>query len=811
MSALSFSTGFPPKLRPWKPASKLLGSLGLATELLMTAPAGHATASPTAPATPAASTRNTGRSAQRGVHDVTAHGVERINLRAKPELTAVAGGLITPQQGTQERSVVSRAYIDIQSPTANAFQLLDLVPGANVATSDPFGLSPQTNISIRGLNGDALGYVLEGMPMSDVASYGATPSQFADSENYSQVALQQGSPDLDSPVIDAAGGLITMKYLDPSFKAGGMAAMSYGSYATRRGFIRLETGEIGNSGLRGFVSYSNTRADAWHGPGNNERQHIDFKFLKEWGQSRVSLLGSWNRTTTAYYPKTTLTAWKHYNIHGPNHLARHFDASDPQQGARYWRLWRDPEETLYLGAPMHFALTSNDRLSLDITPYAQGAYGNWPSGTTAEDAGLAGNPTATPVLRGDYLQRSYRAGFTSELHARWKWNDFFLGYWYDYSDDHETQPYSRVSATGATPDIWGTDRHGKVLQPDGRGGTEKYLAWDIHSIAQVNALYAGDHISLFNNRLLIDAGFKEIMLSRNGTNNLPDAASGYPYHVGSNTSEPLPRFGLRWKITPKDQIFLNATTNFRAPAVTAYYAPGDSRGLKNEYSITEELGYRRTGDWLVGSITFFNYNFTNRLIETLISRDGVQNISSTINAGGQTTRGVDIELGTRPWHHLSPYLSFEYLHATMDGNLPVNGDWLPTRGKTAIRSPHFSGAVGLRYDDGHFFSMVTARYTGSQYATFMNDEKMPAYMTADLSLGYRFSNVALFRDATLKRPELRLNFLNLSNQRYLSGVGTPGTNAHATRGLHGTTIAANPAKFYIGGGFAVLFTASTGF
>ena len=60
---------------------------------------------------------------------------------------------------------------------------------------------------------------------------------------------------------------------------------------------------------------------------------------------------------------------------------------------------------------------------------------------------------------------------------------------------------------------------------------------------------------------------------------------------------------------------------------------------------------------------------------------------STINAGGQTSRGVDAELGSRPWHHLSPYLSGEYLHATIDNDLAVDGDLLPTRGHIAVRSP----------------------------------------------------------------------------------------------------------------------------
>lgn len=751
------------------------------------------------------------------------------------------GGLIHPEDRTQSRSVLNRTYIDIRPPTDSAFQLASMLPGANVANSDPFGISPQTNITIRGLNGDAIGYVMEGMPLNDIAYYGGYPGQFADTENYSEIALQQGSADLDSPVLNAAGGLMTLSMRDPALKRGGYASFSYGSYNTRRGFVRFDTGEIGHSGIRGFVSYSNTHGDNWRGAGYDTRQHIDFKFLKEWGNANhVGLLGSWNRAMTSYYPKVSLAQWKKGGIHAKN-LSEHYNPSDKAGGTDYWRLWRDPEETFYFGAPMR--LTLSRHLFLTATAYGQDVYGNAPSGTTLDTTGnyQGTSPVSTPldlpyarngtaIMRADYTQRSYRGGLNSALHLK---NDFHLpnghsgqnelifGYWYDYSDDNEQQPFANVDPRGHAPDIWGEKARDHIRLEDG----QRLLGGSFHTMAQVNALFIGDHMSLFNNRLVLDAGFKEVMLSRWGNNDMP----GPQHHVSSNTSEPLPRFGLRWSFTSKDQIFLNGTTNFRAPAVTAYYNSyglttpdivglGTTR-LKNEYSIAEEFGYRRNGKWLTGSVTFFNYNFTNRQVATIIDNHGLQ-IASTLNAGGQTSRGVDGEFGTKPLlvgnflgarHFLSPYLSFEYLHATIDNDLPVGDDILPTKGKTSVRSPHFMGAVGLRYhamlqEDSMIFGMITAHYTGTQYSSFMNDEKMPGYATADLSLGYRFANSRF-----LHHPNIQLNFLNISNQHYLSGISSTPLNSRTIRGRHGTMIAGETTKYRVGGGFAALFTASAGF
>lgn len=167
---------------------------------------------------------------------------------------------------------------------------------------------------------------------------------------------------------------------------------------------------------------------------------------------------------------------------------------------------------------------------------------------------------------------------------------------------------------------------------------------------------------------------------------------------------------------------------------------------------------------------------------------------------------MDVEIGLRPWHHFSPYVSGEYLHATIDNNIASGGDLLPTKGKIAVRSPTLQAAAGISYDDGHIFGVATLHYTGHQYATFMNDERMSDRTTGDISVGYRFGDLS-----RLHKPTLRLNFINITNERSLSGVASPTLNAKDTTGIYGSTISGSAPSYYIGGGFAALFTASTGF
>jgi len=226
------------------------------------------------------------------------------------------------QSAPKAVSAISTDFIIKQAPTLNAFQLVNLLPGANVSSSDPYGLSASSSLTLRGLGQDQIGVLMEGAPQNDIGYFYAYPSQFADAENVRQIALAQGSVDIDSPVVAAAGGLLSLSLDDPAARAGALVNLSAGSYDERRVFVRLDTGTIGASGLKAFVSYSNNRADNWRGAGYDKRQHIDAKLLREWGDgNRASIAVSYNDASTSAYPSPTLADWQAQG-RGFNHDAR---------------------------------------------------------------------------------------------------------------------------------------------------------------------------------------------------------------------------------------------------------------------------------------------------------------------------------------------------------------------------------------------------------------------------------------------------------------------------------------------------------
>lgn len=718
-------------------------------------------------------------------------------------------GLLPDQTEPKAVSAISADFIVKQAPTLNAFQLVNLLPGATVASADPYGLSTSSSLTLRGLGQDEIGVLMEGAPQNDIGYYYAYPSQFADPGNIRQIALAQGSVDLDSPTVAGAGGLLSLTLDDPKATTQVRGDLSLGSHALRRMFVRVDTGTLGDSGVKAFLSYSHTQADNWRGPGYDLRQHVDAKLLREWGQgNRASLALSYNDANSSSYPSPTLLEWQAQG-RGFN-----FDPRYTPGSSSYWRLYRAPFRNLYASAPVHVSLS--DRLTLDTTSYLQFGYGNSPYGTQLATTGnFLGNeeltaPIALPnavdgvaTVLGNYTGDQRRLGQVVKLTRMAGIHRITAGLWFDYGIDRVTQTYTAVGPDGQPADRWGY-RSRAIRTADGR-----LLAYENQrTITVIKSLFVADSIAL-TPQLTVDLGIKGINMLRSGRNYLP----GPQQAVRRESNIALPRAAVRYAIDDRQQIFANITTNFRTPnEFTLYdsYIGGQvtTRGtdtLKNEYSVSQELGYRFIGSRLSASVTGFHYRFRNRQLATVVDNGGAL-VNSTLNAGGQSSYGVDAEIDYRPVAGLSLYASGEYLRARISDDLPVGNDLLPTRGKRAVSSPTWQFGAGGIYDDGRLFGSIAGKYVGRQYATFVNDESIPGYATLDLSIGVHLAD---WLDG--KRTDLRLNAINVTDPHVLAGVQAVTTNARDVVGRGGTVITGNAPAYYIAGGAAVVATLSRSF
>ncbi|WP_408869852.1 TonB-dependent receptor [Gluconacetobacter tumulisoli] len=768
--------------------------------------------------------------------DVAAEHVEVTGHSAGDGVTrrALGGGLMVNEDAPKSKSTVTRDFIEKQTPGLNPFQLMTLMPGVNTSDTDPMGLTGGT-MTVRGMTQSQMGFTLEGFPLSDIGSGAIYPQEILDSENLQKIQLAQGSADLDSPVINASGGIVNMYMIDPLMKMGGRVNFSYGSFNSVRGFVRYDTGLIAHTNARAYFSFSDTHANMWRGPGMDKKIHGEMKFVNDWGQgNRISLAIVGNQLNNAAFPSTNLTNYQKFGdgvMGAPvtgNTVYSSVYTGDTSANSTYYKLHQNPFTNIYASAPSTFTLT--DRIVLTETPYFWYGNGNgggayyenlekqqWGSQTMGSS--INGVSKGSTLLYNPSNTQTYRPGAVTKVTLTTGPNRLLIGYWFEYSKQFQTGPYSGVNADGTPADVWGGGSQ-LVLA---NGETQQYR--DAMTQTTIHAPFIGDSLSLLHDRLTLDAGFKYAIVTRRGQNNLPDTSTGK--YISQTLGEPLPTAAVRFKINDENQLFVSGATNFRMPANTSLYDAGTyysgsgytthgTTAQKPEISISEEAGWRYQGKLFSSSITYFHYNFTNRLYtQTVVDPTNPANYwTSSINGGNAHSDGVDFEIGTRPIYNFRPYVSAEYLHAVTDSNIAVsaklNGssitDYVRSAGKIAPQAPKYTLGFGLDYDDGSVFGTFNLKYTARQYSTFMDDQSIPGFVRMNVSAGYRFPNWGPF-----KSPHVQINLQNIANTRYLGAVSGVQATANAMKGVYGGAISGSAPTYSIASPFSAIGSISSDF
>jgi iron complex outermembrane receptor protein len=751
---------------------------------------------------------------------VSASGASNANPLDTPSATGVTrkeigGGLMVDENVSKAKSSVTRDFIQKQQPSADVFQLLKYSPGATAATSDAWGLSPGV-MSVRGMDGSQMGYNFEGMPLNVASNWSVFPGQYIDTENTDVVTLNQGSADLASPNVTATGGIVDLYLHTPSKKRGGLFTMSLGSNNAQRFFLRGETGEIGSTGLRAFASLSEIQSDHFRGVGKDTKQHFAMGAVQEWGAgSRTKLALTFSKIMRDVYKNPTLAQWNNGGMDG---AASNYDASYTAGSLSYYRMLQNPWKNLLVSAPTD--LRVNERLTLNITPYLYYGYGGSGSaGTLNESAVGWGNTLNAVDLNGNgsttntgvtyynpIIEKNLRTGITAKGTYQLANHSLVAGVWAQRSRDELYRPYSRMNADGTPVDV-----NGENAQITTSGGSV-VEGWNQDTHDRFYSIFVGDTISLLDDRLSVDVGVKKMWLQREGVNRVPSTVNT----TQAELNPLLPTAAVRYKFTDQHSVFATVAKGVRIlPAGSLYprysAATGAMTTRQNpdqpaERSTSVEAGYRYQGPLVSLSSSVFHYQFKNRQISAQVCDPGC--VTSPIDGGKQTGYGMDFEAGLRPYKNFRPYASLEFLKTRIESNIAVSGDYLPTTGKQAVRAPRVQGALAVDYDNGQFFGNVGVKHVGKQYATFMNDQQIPAYTVMDLGVGYRFlaSTSSFFT-----KPELRLNILNIGDKKYLSGVNSPTTNSVATTGVNGATLAASQPSYLVANPLSAMVTFAVGF
>lgn len=726
------------------------------------------------------------------------------------------GGMMVRHTIAKTVSSLSHNYIAMQSPTSTIESLISTLPGVVSASEGPLTTSFST-LHIRGMAQAEIGVTFEGMPAANPFTYSTYTPSLVDSQNMGQVNVMQGAVDINSPTYNATGAEISASIRGPAEHQNVHVAGSGGSYGTNKDFIRYDTGEIGHTGVRAFASGSYSRGDMWRGVGDIERWHVDAALAKRWAAGSDSkIIFGWTKAAQGEWLYPSLANWKKYG------MKYGLDDQYSPGATHYVGLNGKNTGAVYGTLKNHFSFGHG--LSLDAQAYSVEFHGpyyyganipvkNGYVGAQAYNSldnyqNLPGYDPTNKNLTAAEVSNWYTLSSGLVLTGHWqhKFNTLSLTYWYSYAQEAAQMRFYPVNNRGQ----WNgngaalTANGGIPLSEDNENGLQ-----------QLNSFALDDKMSFLHGRLTIDAGIRMAMANRQYTQDLPGVL-GTNYKSIKNVFVPSPQVLINYHFNSHHQIYVNGTTGYHLPGALSSQLASYSRttgkaqslplaDYKPEYMITEELGYRYNG-FFMGNVAGFHYNVSNHQISAQSYVEGsTSTISQLINAGGLEAYGIQAEIATRPWHHVSAYASGQYMHTRNGNNIAYSGDYLRTKGKEEVGAPKYSGSLGLTYNDGTWFGNFTLSYTGAQYATLMNDQHIPGYITANLGVGRTLPKIGRVT------PKIKLNLVNLGDEHYLSSMYGYTAAASTQKGVFGTTIKGANPTYVIGSPFVAMGTISADF
>jgi iron complex outermembrane receptor protein len=705
----------------------------------------------------------------------------------------------------------------------SGLKMLEQLPGFNVQTDGALGLYEFGNsVQTRAFNLDQIGFVVDGIPTGRSDAFGGSPVfRYVDNENLGVVEAAIGAGDVSLPSYSTLGPIVQYNSIAPQEEMGLFVSQSFGDFNMKRTFIRASTGQVGP--FRAYVSRTKLDSDLWRGPGSVDREHWE-------GQIHADLGGdSWARFKFVSndffdYDSPTISRAQ-YNCaarnalgqcgrdfayienvpnttpgFAPNPLAPGIYYSNSAYTAVYNLAINVRKDKLY-GATFHAGIAEGvwaestlyweDKDGYGVSP---DAYGSTVRGTTGAllnsylrylyqaDAGL---PVFAPkgVQYGLSGVGGDRYGITNKLHWEMGSNAIEAGLWAEVDKYHRTQArYNTVDGS-----------------PAGQPNLDElvYLRRDYRSKRDTLQVFLKDTLKLADERLVIDLGFKGLLLDYSyrgyrdfddyyrttgtGLNTRGIAGWGPKSNRAQYRDFFLPMAGLLYKIDGRTQVFASYAENMALPKgmddIYSVIRPGGALVPQPdpERSTNMELGIRTNQGQVYASLAGFYTKFKNRIqsITTFLQGGGSATETFFQNVGRVRSYGVEFA-GTYKPSFLNGLaygnLNVTYNNAKFKDDIPAATP-IPIADKYITDSAKWIVSGGVTVEPASWLvANISGKYTSKRWSTFTNTpgSSVPGFTVfsayVDIGDGWSFGPV--------KSVKARFNVDNLFDKDTLSYISS---------------------------------------
>ena len=706
----------------------------------------------------------------------------------------------------QSRQVQTINSEDMKKVVAGTspLKVLEKLPGVNFQSSDPFGAYEwSTRFGVRGFGQSYMGFTLDGVPLGDM-SYGNNNglhiSRAISSENIGRVTLSQGAGSLGVASTSNLGGTVQFISADPENKRSVRIDQTMGSSSTSRTFVRGDTG-LSESGTKAFISYTDQNAQKWKGSGAQTLEQFNTKVVHLFGENRISAFLNTSNRAEVDYADMSLDmqaklgwGWDNY---APD-WKRAIDAArgtfsgavgtiDPATGpldAAYY-LGRGLRKDKLMGTSLDLALMDDLRLKSTFYSHTNQGQGQWYTPYVASP-GTATSPTAYtgPGLPISIRTTEYainRNGVVNDLTWKSGVHTVNTGLWMEKS--YSTLARNYYAATGPT------DTNYFLTNPFRTDFVQDF-------VTTTTQFHLQDTMVLMNGQMKANFGFKSPKVKIDATNQAGSRSGG------TLTAESgfLPQVGFNYMLDEANEVFASASKNMRAyqPGVGGPFSQSQTAfftgfpNLKPETSTTYEIGYRFNGETLKGSVAAYLSSFRDRLLSVAVTQGIISVPGTLVNVGEVQSKGIEAALSWSPvrnwtWFNSLTLNDSQYMSDYLNGTTVVN-----TNGKQVVDAPKVMFNTELGFDNGNWFSNVGGKYTSERYYTYLNDNKVDAFVVMNASVGYKQKKVA-----GLDEMSVTLAVTNLLDKKYFSTIGSNGFAVSDPNGAFATLQEGAPRQIFL--------------
>ncbi|MDX3910244.1 MAG: TonB-dependent receptor [Sphingobium sp.] len=717
---------------------------------------------------------------------------------------------------TRQVQTVGADDLKLLTPGTSPLKAISKLPGVNFQSGDAFGAYEwSTRISLRGFSQSQLGFTLDGVPLGDM-SYGNHNglhiSRAIISENLGTVTVSQGAGNLATASTSNLGGTLQFTSRDPSADADIAASGTYGSDDTYRGFVRVDSGDLG--GVRGYLSYGYLNAGKWRGEGEQVQHQVNAKVVADLGDGKITGFVNFSDRRENDYQDMSLgmiarlgnrwdnfapdwqTAYRVAAV-GANQawLAANGSAfpQSPQPFPTFGLAYPAPVQSLddayYDAAGVRRdwlgGITFETPITNNVHAKLQGYYHN------NEGQGLwwtpyVASPTGAPISVRTTEYNISRMGALGNIVWEMDGNRLEVGGWYEGNDFRNARRFYSLANTLA-----GSSRDSLKFQRNPFA-----TSWDVDFSTETAQYYVMDTLEL--GQLTLSGGWKGVRVINRAT---PRVAGGLASGRIQTKDWFLPQAGALYKITDDVEVFANYTENMRSYASAATAGPFattqagfnalvSSNRLKPETSQTYEVGGRLRAGAFQGSIAGYYVDFNNR-IQGISSGPGIvgnpvilQNVGKVRSVGGEIAGTYTMGNG------FIATASYSYNDSTYRNNVVTPTATVLIKDKTTVDSPKHIASGELAYDGEMFFGRIGANYMSKRYFTYTNDQSVSGRVVVDASVGVKVPEGMGF----LTGFALEASATNLFDKDY---IGTIGSNGFGNSGDNQTLLIGAPQQFFV--------------